>query len=100
MHRTGHRKLAKLVALTTIVAMLLVAPASAQIWGRVWLQCANGEPTDPDGACLLLQSAEVDLEDYGMSPTVPQDEAEAQSWLEALVNLLREVGLLAPKDAG
>lgn len=97
MDRIGLRKLARVGAVAALLAMLLVNGASAQ--GRIRPPC-HGEPSDPDGAYLPLQEAHVDLSDYGLNAMPPQGEAEATSWFEALLNLLRTAGLLPPKDAG
>ena len=100
MDRNGLGRLALLATCTALFAMLWVAPASAQIYGRIHPPCAYGEPTDPDGAYLLAQSVDVDPTEYGLSATVPQEEAQAQSWFEALLDLLRRVGLWPTEDAG
>lgn len=100
MDRNGLGRFALIAACTALIAMFWVAPASAQIFGRIHPPCDYGEPTDPDGAYLLAQSVDVDPTEYGLNATVPQQEAEAQSWFEALLNLLRNLGLWATEDAG
>ena len=92
MARTGVRKFAFVVTLTVMMFAFLSAPASAQIYGR--FNCTNGEPTDPDKALLLLEESDADLDTYGLTRTPPAEESEADSWLEALIRILRTLGLL------
>ena len=75
----------------------MTAPtASAQLWrSHDLVTLEDGEPTDPDGALAVLGEAEVDLEDYGLASTQPSEEAEADSWWDAILNILMELGLIA-----
>ena len=100
MDRNGLGRFALIAACTALIAMFWVAPASAQIFGRIHPPCEYGEPTDPDGAYLLAQSVDVDPTEYGLNATVPQEEAEAQSWFEGLLALLRSLGVLPAEDGG
>ena len=100
MARIGLGRFALTAALAALLAMLLVAPASAQIWGRIHPPCDVGEPTDPDGAYLLAPGVDVDPTEYGLSAEPPQDQAQAESWFQALVDFLRKVGLLPAEDGG
>jgi hypothetical protein len=93
MDRTGLRRVASIAALAATFAFLLAAPASAQGWGRCHFS-SQGEPTDPDAAFQVLDENDVDLDAYGLGATPPETESEALTWFEALVNLLRTLGLL------
>lgn len=96
MRETGIRKVLSIATLVVALAMLVVAPALAQ-FGRFGTSC-SGEPTDPDGTyLLLLEGTEIDLADYGLD-TEPQTEAEAESWFEAFLDLLRSLGLWAGEE--
>lgn len=95
MVRTGLRRFKRTAALCAVFGMLLVVPASAQIYGRNGGPVSvDGEPTDPDSAYPVFPSADVDVSSYGLSSTAPQDQAQAQSWFDALLDILRNLGLL------
>lgn len=86
--------------MTAVIAglsLFLTPPASAQVYGR-GCPVATGEPTDPDAALQLAGEADVDLSDYGLATQAPQNETEALTWFEQLLQLLRELGLIP--DAG
>jgi hypothetical protein len=74
--------------LTTLAlaAALLWAPARADNLVEV-----DGEPTDPDQAIALLGEAGIDPQDSGLSATIPQTEAEAEAWWNAILDLLMEL---------
>jgi hypothetical protein len=94
------RTLRKTAAVTAIVAglsMLGAPPAAAQTYGR-GSPVSVGEPTDPDAALQLVEDSAVDLEDYGLATQAPENESEALTWFEQLLQLLRNLGLIA--DAG
>lgn len=94
MDRTGLRRLATIAALAALFATSPVVPASAQIWGRNGGPVTvDGEPTDPDSAFPVVPS-NVDVTQYGLSSTAPQDQAQVPSWIQAIVDLLRTLGLL------
>jgi hypothetical protein len=94
MARKGLGRLAALLLLVAAFTWLPAAPASAQ-FGRILVFSQNdGEPTDPDRALRIAEEADVDLEAYGIDRTVPVEEAQAVSWFDALINLLRALGLL------
>jgi hypothetical protein len=99
MDRTGLRRLAKITALCAVLAMFLVAPATAQIFGRNGgPMSANGEPTDPDAAYVVTSGGvDVDLSSYGLSTASTQ--SQSHSWVDAVIEFLRNVGLLPAKDA-
>ncbi len=95
MNRTG------LTRLTVILFLLIfglvsvgVPTATAQHRARDGAldTTDSGEPTDPEEALSLLGRAEVDT-DFDL--TQPEDEEETATWFEALLNLLRELGLIA-----
>jgi hypothetical protein len=67
---------------------LLVAPAAAED-GLM----NEGEPTDPEGALVVLGALDIDLDDHGIAPQPDAGEKEYDSWYEALLNLLRSLGL-------
>lgn len=61
---------------------------------------SDGEPTDPEGALALLRENGIDPGGYDVNPTSPQAEEEVSSWFEALLNLLRNLGLITPEEPG
>ncbi|NNE44622.1 MAG: hypothetical protein HKN12_10465 [Gemmatimonadetes bacterium] len=69
---------------------MVAVPASAEE-----MQIYEGEPTDPEGVLHIIQTFEVDLDDHGLA--APSDEDD-EDWFEALVELLRDLGLL-PQEA-
>jgi hypothetical protein len=75
------------------LALLLAAPISAQTCDKR-TPTMDGEPTDPDDVLQLVDEADVDLGAYGLSASVPTGEDEALSWFEALLQLLRNLGII------
>jgi hypothetical protein len=58
----------------------------------------NGEPTDPEEALSVLSAADVDTQ---FDTTIPENAEEADSWFAALLDLLRQLGLLGdPEESG
>jgi hypothetical protein len=97
MDRTGLMK-ASLLVLLLVVGMTLFGAPTAQAQGRLVdnsVSDTNGEPTDPEGALVILEASEYDGD---FDTTIPHDEAEAASWFEALLDLLRQLGLLGEVD--
>jgi hypothetical protein len=100
MVTTGLRRFTRAAALCAVFGMLLVVPASAQIYGRNGGPLTvDGEPTDPERAYPTFPSADVDVSSYGLSSATPQEQAQAQSWFDALLDILRNLGLLPAKGA-
>ncbi len=97
MKITTLRKMAAVTAVAAALSLFLTPPASAQTYGR-GNAVTSGEPTDPDAAKQLAEEACLDLDDYGLATEVPQGEAEALTWFEQLLQLLRNLGLIP--DAG
>jgi len=97
MDRTGLRRLAILAALCTAFAVSPVVPASAQIFGRNGGPVStDGEPTDPEGAFPVSPTNSVDVSSqYGLSTTPPGDQTQVPSWIQAIVDLLQQLGLFA-----
>ena len=97
MDRTGLMKTTLLILLLVAAMTLFGAPAT-QAQNRtcddVVVNTSNGEPTDPEEAVALLEGASFDTD---FDTQVPTDEAEAESWFAALIDLLRQLGLI---DAG
>lgn len=91
---TTLRKTATAIAILAGLFLFLTPPASAQIYGRGGITF-SGEPTDPDGALEIVDSAELDLGDYGLATQEPGTETESQTWFEQLIELLRDLGLIA-----
>lgn len=97
-----YRHLRSLLMSILLAAMLIGAGAPA-----VHAQCRyrdpdltthNGEPTDPEEALAVLTAAGADTE---FDTTVPEDQEEADSWFAALLDLLRQLGLLGdPEESG
>jgi len=52
----------------------------------------NGEPTDPEGAFLLLES--VNVEDYGIRRDAPKDEKDWLDWFQSLIDLLYRLDII------
>jgi len=94
MNRTGLMRFAWTFALLTLLAAATVPEASAQLWRRVDLTTVDGEPTDPDGALAILDEAELDLESLGLATSEPTDEMDAESWWEAILRVLVDLGLV------
>jgi len=90
MIRNRRRQLGGVLA---ALALLLAAPISAQTCDKR-APSADGEPTDPDDVLLLVEENDVDLGAYGLNTSVPTDDAAALSWFEALLDLLRNLGIL------
>ena len=87
MKRTGRRYPACMFFTSVALAVALWwAPAHAEDLVEV-----DGEPTDPDQAIAILDEAGIDLQGSGLSPTVPETEAEADAWWSAVLNLLMQI---------
>ena len=79
-----------LLFLLLCVGSLLIAAPSASFAEDD--PTANGEPTDPEGALLLLES--VDLDDYGVQQDAPKEEREWLDWFQSLLDLLYQLGII------
>ncbi|MBZ0270145.1 hypothetical protein K8I85_18485 [bacterium] len=81
--------------LLLILSVVLVAPpADAQLFRVLGVTETDGEPTDPDGALAALNATSVNLEGTGLENTSFETQVEEDAWWDALLELLREWGLL------
>ena len=98
MHRYG-KFLIALIVLVFGCVLMADSPASAQPV-RPPTYSVTGEPTNPEGAIALLNEAEEDPEEYGVSGTAPQSEEDVDSWFDALMDLLRMLGIISTDEEG
>ncbi len=97
MESKGLGKVAAVIALSAIVAVLPTAQAQAQGHGRgTPTNALDGEPTDPDGVLPVFSDAPLKVGDtYGLSDKgAEQAEAALPAWLETLLEVLRALGLI------
>ena len=97
MKRNGTMRVAWPLLLLALTMMLAAPPAEAQLWRTLGLTETDGEPTDPDGVLRVLNEVGItddDLETSGISSEPPAAEAEESAWWDAILDLLRELGLL------
>lgn len=92
MFRTERGRTLSVLLLAFAVVALAVLPAATEE-----IQYYEGEPTDPE-KMLLLGYHSDDLAEIGVSLTPPADDADNDSWYEALLNLLRALGLIPAGD--
>ena len=93
MKWNGTMRFAWPLILLVLVMAFAAPPAEAQLY-RILGISEEGEPTDPDETVRQLDEFGIDLEGNGISKTVPTTEAEQTTWWEAILDLLREMGLL------
>ena len=93
MNRPGLKTIPFLILLL-IFGLTLLTPPAVEAQHRLRdpsLAATEGEPTDPEEALALLESGNYDG-DFDVDE--PEDDDEAATWFEALLNLLYELGLL------
>jgi len=90
MKRTGLLRFAWTFTILTLGAALLLAPApaEAQLYRILGISETDGEPTDPDGALLILADVGLDPTESDLSATPPEDQAGADAWWNAIYDLL------------
>jgi hypothetical protein len=98
MHRTERknptRAPARLALLLCAGVLALAAPVAATDAVR-----DSGEPTDPEKMLVLIELSDIDLDDHGISSSAPSSTSAVDSWLEAVLDLLRSLGVLAAEDS-
>lgn len=82
---------------TLLLALMLCATVAAASAVAEEAHFYEGEPTDPEGALAKLTECDIDLGDHGLDRTAPTDETAYDSWLQAVMDLLRSLGLLPPE---
>lgn len=89
MHRTESTPLAKLVLALFVGFLLAASPAVSEE-----MQIYEGEPTDPEGSLVLFEMSDEELANHGLSTPPAEDDAGFASWYQALLEVLRSLGLL------
>lgn len=91
--------LAAMIAFAVVLAWLPAAPAHAQHGRQTPTNVVDGEPTDPDGIIPTFSEEQLKVgETYGLTAPEP-DDADAQlTWFEALLELLRSLGLIPAEE--
>lgn len=93
MSLTKLRTLATTLMACVLLSAVSIPVAFAQSYAS-GTTVLEGEPTDPDEALDMLSHTDVNLDDFGLSETPPDDPNQAQTWFEQLLELLRNLGLL------
>jgi hypothetical protein len=92
MFRIERGRTLSVLLLALVVCALAAVPVAAD---EIHYE---GEPTDPE-KMLYFDVRSDELATSGVSLTPPADAAEYDSWLEALLNLLRALGLIPAGDS-
>ncbi len=82
-----------ILILTLMFGLTLLGPPAAHAQNRLrdaTIFNTEGEPTDPEEALALLETADLDID---FDRNVPGDCDEAATWFESLLDLLYRLGL-------
>jgi hypothetical protein len=82
------------VAVLLLALLTTLFPAAGLVAAEESKTAYDGEPTDPE---RILEGADIEysvLEEAGLAD-VPTEESEYAAWLEAIMDLLRSLGLLS-----
>ena len=87
-----HRNLLTLLLCLIVCSFTFAPNANAQDYLDVVSVSIDGEPTDLEGIINLIGSDTLD--DNDISTTAPTGDTSVESWLEQLLDLLVQLGLL------
>lgn len=93
-NHSGLRMRLSLLASVLALVLMFVAPVMAEE-----AQFYQGEPTDPEKVLVTVTENSDDLERQGVDLTPPEDTTEFDAWYDAMLDLLRALGLLPSEDS-